>query len=300
MGDFGNMGNMGSYFDVTQIVLYMFWFFFAGLVLYLHRESKREGYPLHSDRANERVQILGFPAPPPPKTYKYADGSTMSVPGDNIEERPIAATPIGPWPGAPLEPDGNPMIDGVGPASYALRENHPDLTLHGEPRIAPLRTLPAYGLAERDPDPRGYTVLGMDGEAAGTVCDVWIDRADPQVRFLEVELDGANAGDSSAGEAGQGSEGGTESGIEGSEAGESYSAPTTAAGDRVLLPINFAHVSGPRKQTVKTRAVKAEQFQWAPRCANPDEVTLREEDQIGAFFASGFLYATPERSEPLL
>ncbi len=32
-------------FDVAQITLYLFWIFFFGLVLYLHRESKREGFP---------------------------------------------------------------------------------------------------------------------------------------------------------------------------------------------------------------------------------------------------------------
>jgi len=34
--------------------------------------------------------------------------------------------------------------------------------------------------------------------------------------------------------------------------------------------------------------------------ANPDQVTLREEDQIAAYFASGNLYAEPRRVEPLL
>ena len=32
-------------FDVAQMTLYLFWIFFFGLVLYLHRESKREGFP---------------------------------------------------------------------------------------------------------------------------------------------------------------------------------------------------------------------------------------------------------------
>ena len=31
-------------FDVAQLLLYVFWIFFFGLVLYLHRESKREGF----------------------------------------------------------------------------------------------------------------------------------------------------------------------------------------------------------------------------------------------------------------
>jgi photosynthetic reaction center H subunit len=51
--------------DFAQIVLYAFWIFFAGLIWYLRREDKREGYPLVSDRRNVTVQ--GFPAIPAPK-----------------------------------------------------------------------------------------------------------------------------------------------------------------------------------------------------------------------------------------
>lgn len=34
--------------DGAQIALYAFWIFFAGLIIYLRREDKREGYPLDS------------------------------------------------------------------------------------------------------------------------------------------------------------------------------------------------------------------------------------------------------------
>lgn len=56
-----------DYFDLAQISLYAFWLFFAGLVYYLRREDKREGYPLVSDRPNVTVQ--GFPAVPPTKVF---------------------------------------------------------------------------------------------------------------------------------------------------------------------------------------------------------------------------------------
>jgi photosynthetic reaction center H subunit len=42
------------------------------------------------------------------------------------------------------------------------------------------------------------------------------------------------------------------------------------------------------------------QFADAPLLANPDQVTLREEDRIAAFFAGGTLFADPRRVEPLL
>ena len=37
-------------FDLASVSLYVFFAFFFGLVLWLHREGKREGYPLVSDR----------------------------------------------------------------------------------------------------------------------------------------------------------------------------------------------------------------------------------------------------------
>ena len=55
-------GAITQYIDVAQIVLYVFWFFFAGLIWYLRREDKREGYPLESDRSDsvrsQRKRIL--------------------------------------------------------------------------------------------------------------------------------------------------------------------------------------------------------------------------------------------------
>ena len=41
-------GSITGYVDVAQLVLYAFWIFFFGLIIYLRREDKREGYPLGS------------------------------------------------------------------------------------------------------------------------------------------------------------------------------------------------------------------------------------------------------------
>ena len=67
-------GAITGYIDVAQIVLYAFWVFFAGLIFYLRREDKREGYPLESDRSG-RVMVQGFPAMPSSKTFLMADGA---------------------------------------------------------------------------------------------------------------------------------------------------------------------------------------------------------------------------------
>lgn len=252
-------GAITSNIDVAQVVLYAFWLFFAGLIFYLRREDKREGYPLENDRSG-RVQVVGFPGMPPAKTFLLPHGGTQTAPRDGADRRPVAAVPSAPWPGAPLVPTGNAMLDAVGPASYAERVDAPELSVDGHPSIVPMRKAPETSIAEGDPDPRGMTVIAADDAVAGTVRDAWVDLTEPQIRYLEVEI---------------------------------------AGGRTALLPIYFARVNGGRR-TVKVRALLAEQFAGIPALRNPDLVTKREEDRITAYFAGGTLYATPDRQEPLL
>jgi len=54
-----------EYFDFAQICVYLFWFFFAGLIYYLRREDKREGYPLES--GGRPITVQGYPPAPPPR-----------------------------------------------------------------------------------------------------------------------------------------------------------------------------------------------------------------------------------------
>jgi photosynthetic reaction center H subunit len=184
-------GAITSNIDVAQVVLYAFWIFFAGLILYIRREDKREGYPLESDRSGS-IKVQGFPAMPEPKSYRLPHGGTVLKPNPApVAARHIAAEPTEMWPGAPLSPTGNAMVDGVGPGAYALRADTPDLTLEGEPKILPLRVAAGFGIATAGPDPRGMEVIAGDGNVAGIVTDAWVDRAEPQVRYFEVEVAGS-------------------------------------------------------------------------------------------------------------
>ncbi len=253
-------GAITSYIDVAQLTLYAFWFFFAGLVYYLRREDKREGYPLESDRSG-RVRVQGFPAIPAPKTFLLAHGGSVSAPSGKADTRQIRATPVGPWPGAPLEPTGNPMLDGVGPAAYAERANTPDLTLEGRPKIVPLRVARDFEIEPRDPDPRGMEVVAADRRVAGTVADVWVDQSEALIRYLEVNVS------------------------------------TPAGPRRVLLPLNFTRIDGGRRE-VKVSSIHARHFADVPALQSPDQVTLLEEDRITAYYASGHLYAEPSRMGP--
>ena len=172
-------GAITGYIDVAQLVLYVFWIFFIGLVIYLRREDKREGYPLVADAGTgTRLAKIGVPAPPDPKTYLLRGGATKTVPSTSNDRPNVALAPSAPWPGAPFVPTGNPFADGVGPGSYAQRADVPELGLDNLPIIAPLRAAKGMFLDPRDPNPVGMSVVGCDGVVGGTVTEVWVDRAE--------------------------------------------------------------------------------------------------------------------------
>jgi photosynthetic reaction center H subunit len=178
-------GAITGYLDVAQIVLYIFWVFFAGLIFYLQKESRREGFPLQNDGSDTpRSVISSFM--PRPKTYRLPGGGSVSVPSAKRESQDIKAKRMGPWHGAAHVPTGNPMLDAIGPGAYAQRADVPDRMNSGAPRIVPLRADASYHVEHNDPNPVGMTVVGADGATAGTVRDVWVDRAEAMIRYLEV------------------------------------------------------------------------------------------------------------------
>ena len=177
----------------------------------------------------------------------------------------IKAVPADGFNGSPLVPTGNPMIDGVGPASWANRADEPDRTFHGAPKIVPMRLDPTFSVAKGDPDPRGLPVEAADKVTAGTVMELWVDRAEPQVRYYEVQLSGSER--------------------------------------RIMLPAGF--VQWPNfglwgNDRLLVKSITAAQFADVPTIRRDDQITLLEEDKVMAYFAGGHLYATAARSEPLI
>lgn len=175
----------GFSIDLVEILFTLFWLFFIGLVLYLHRESKREGYPLVSERSRN-VTIQGFPGIPAAKEYKLAHGGTQLAPRDEAPEVDVPGTPAAKTPGSPLLPDGDAIGANIGTGSYANRSDTPDLTLDGRPRVVPMRADSNLHVDSRDPDPRGMPVFAADGVEVGKVSDAWIDLAEPMIYYLEV------------------------------------------------------------------------------------------------------------------
>jgi photosynthetic reaction center H subunit len=257
-----DIGAFTPYMDVAQITLYAFWVFFAVLVYYLRSEDKREGYPLVTDGPNPDT-IIGFPPLPEPKTFLKRDGSIQTAPRAEAPVAVTGAVPAYKFPGAPLIPTGNALLAGIGPASWANREDAPDLDADGHNRIVPLRADAKLSVAAEDVDPRGFEFLGSDDKVAGTVSDVWVDRGDLLIRYYEVTV-------------------------------------RTGDGSRaVLIPGPLVSVD-PEARKARSGAVPAALFAGAPALKSTDRITLREEDRTSAYFGGGYLLATPDRSESWL
>ncbi len=179
-------GAITSHIDVAQVVLYTFWIFFLGLVLYLRYEDQREGYPLENEEGPTNRLIY---YPPPNKVWSLPGGGTAESNKPDRANIPYETT--GYFIGNPVEPVGDPLKAGVGPGSYAPRSDVPDLTFDGHLRLVPTRVDGAFGVAEGDSDPRGFAVVGSDDAVAGKVVDIWVDRAEAIFRYYEVETTGS-------------------------------------------------------------------------------------------------------------
>lgn len=181
-------GNLTGDIDLIQVLLVAFFAFFGGLVLYLRREDKREGYPLEPTTAGRAYPVVGFPSPPPPKTFRLIGGGTATMP-HRIPQWPIEreAPPVM---GGPL-PGGVPSLgDGLGAGASVLASEAPMRTAAGDLLLQPLRDAPGWSVGRGEDDPRGSRIAGSDLRPAGTVVDIWVDRVARILRYLEVELDG--------------------------------------------------------------------------------------------------------------
>lgn len=184
------IGAITGYLDLAQIILYMFWLFFAGIIFYLVLEGHREGYPMESEERPGSAAIAGWPIPSP-KTFKLANGREVTVPELHRPEPPLATRRDGMSFGNPYIPTGDLMTSGVGAGAYAMRADVPDMDLHGQPIIRPLRVLTGFDVSKHDTDPRGLPVLGTDNEVAGKVVDMWVDTCEMMFRFIEIEVKGS-------------------------------------------------------------------------------------------------------------
>lgn len=256
-------------FDVAELAFLLFFGFFIALVIYLNRESRREGFPLE-DEVTGSLQSLktldddkkSFQLPHGRGTYVPED-----VPRDDVN---VPAVQSFRSTGAPWVPTGDAMADGMGPAAWANRAKYPDLTFDGRPRILPIADSHELIIAPNDPQLIGWPVVAANKEPVGTVTDIWVDQAEHIIRYLEVE---------------------------------------TTTGKKVLAPMMVAVVHGEslldallpiiqdKPKFVEIDAITAAQFETAPALETPGIITRYEEDRVQAYFGGGYMYATPERAE---
>jgi photosynthetic reaction center H subunit len=248
--------------DVALLVFYAFVLFFIGLVFYLRREDRREGYPLE-DEMTGRVDSWGGPLySPMAKTFRLPFGhGAVTTPTGGRDPFDLPARRTDRFAGAPIAPTGNPLIDGIGPAGYANRAKRPDVDWEGHARIVPMSTTGGgFWVAKGDPELGGWPVYGADGVRAGHVADLWIDRADRLIRYIEVTLDG---------------------------------------GGKALAPMTMSDIQKGKRRIV-VDAINAADFAASPVPEAPGTITLYEEERIIAYFGGGYLYAKPSRQEPFL
>ncbi len=251
-------------FDLASAAIWLFWIFFAGLVIYLQTENMREGYPLRDDDDDVPANESLWPIPKE-KTFHLRDGrGELTVPSKEYEDSKmrtdLALARSSEASGSPWVPTGDPMKDGVGPASWAPRRDIPELDAHGHAKIKPMSTLEDFKVSAGR-DPRGKAVVGGDGEVVGRVTDIWVDVPEQMVRYLTVDLN------------------------------------PEGTGKTRLIPMTMAKIGTDR---VTVRSLHAHNWDGVPATKNGDEVTLLEEDKITAYYAGGTLYASPERSQTVL
>ncbi|MDT7933294.1 MAG: photosynthetic reaction center subunit H [Sphingomonadaceae bacterium] len=247
--------------DVAELAFWAFVLFFVWLVIQNRREDRREGYPLENE-VTGRLEDVGGPLTiPTPKVYRLPHNrGEVSLPRYDRDARDLPARQLERSEGAPFVPTGDPLVDGIGPASWCARLPEPDLDMEGRVRVVPLSQDPDFYLAAGDPDPRGWPFICYDGRVGGTINDIWIDRSDRVIRYYGVEIPG---------------------------------------GRTVLAPFFQTSVDKERRVVI-TDSISSHQMANVPALADPAVITRREEDQIMAYYGGGYLYATAARAEPLL
>lgn len=248
-------------FDLASAAIWLFWVFFGLLIYYLQTENMREGYPLEQDDGTIAPNQGPFPVPKD-KTFILPHGrGEVTVPsGQRGERASLALAQTSKSAGSPFVPTGDPMVDGVGPASWAPRRDVPELDAHGHAKIKPMKSLPDFKFSAGR-DPRGKVVVAGDGEVIGRIIDMWVDVPEQMVRYLTVDLN------------------------------------PEGTGQTRLIPINFCKIKDDR---VTVRSIYGAHFAGVPQHSGADQVTLLEEEKIMAYYGGGTLYADPARLEPQL
>ena len=307
---YGVFGQISNQLDIPTLAFWVFALFFVGLVFWLQRESKREGYPLKASPFTTEL-LDGFPPPPAGElTYILNEGGTTDAP-HFYEQPPTHSRPMHQFDGTPFRPLGNPLLAAIGPGSWVMKKDVPALTERGDRLLEPLRAMHEWSIERQDADPRGMAVFDWRWNEVGRVVDVWIDRGIKIIRMLEVELrDDLRAGyvpGSAPRNATDGVLGGAPEGVPGDVPGSvaghvQGSMPGNVQGSmpgNVLVPIYHTEIRE-KSRRVRVTSLWAHQFADVPMPATLGEITGQEEERLNAYYSAGFFYrADPLTAPPL-
>jgi photosynthetic reaction center H subunit len=174
-------------FDLASLAIWLFWGFFALLIYYLQTENMREGFPFENEDGSKAANQAIYPLPKP-KTFLLPLGrGTVTVPSAENEaahrRTDLALVPSG---------SDNPMLDGVGPASWVPRRDEPEVDAHGHAKIQPMAQVDGMAVSAGR-DPRGLPVQAGDLEVVGRIKELWIDVPEQLVRYLEIDLNSGSS-----------------------------------------------------------------------------------------------------------
>ncbi len=257
---YGVFGQISNQLDIPTLAFWVFALFFLGLVAWLQRESKREGYPLRASPFTTEL-IEGFPPQPVgTRTYILNEGGTTEAP-HHYAQAPVSARPLYQFDGTPFYPLGNPLLAGIGPGSWVMKKDEIALTERGDKLLEPLRVMEGWSIQREDADPRGMAVFDWRWNHVGQVADVWIDRGIKIIRMLEVEVhDSIRVG-------------------------------------RVLVPVLHTEIRE-KSRRVRVTSLWAHQFADVPMPASADEITGPEEERLNAYYSAGFFYRADPMTFP--
>ena len=241
-------------FDLASAAIWGFWLFFAGLIYYLQTENMREGYPLEMEDGSKSPNQGPFPLPKQ-KTFDTPHGGEVTVPSAENEAAHrrdgLALEKAAASEGFPQVPTGDPMADGVGPASWVPRADVPEMNAHGNPKIRPMSALEDFSVSAGR-DPRGMPVLSKDDHVVAHVSDLWIDEAEQEIRYLELDLEAEHG-----------------------------------SGKR-LVPMTLSKV---QPRWVMVASLHSSRFNGVPQVRTAGQITKLEEEKISAWYAGGTLYS---------
>ena len=254
-------GAITQYVDVAQLVLYLFWIFFAGPRLLPRAPRTIARATRWRPTASISRSIGGWPVPSAQdlQAVRRPRGQRAQPAARSARATPPSRATA--YAGAPLVPVGDPMQAACGPGRLCPSAHDvPDHRLPRPPahRAACAPWPPATTCRAKSTDPRGLPVRGRRWRSGrqGAV-DLWVDHSRTSCRYFEVEVSLAHAVRAS-----------------------------------VLLPVTFARVH--RDRVAVKSVLLGHQLAGVPGSRNqPDQVTLLEEEKICAYYGAGTLYAEP-------